>query len=359
MASVTIGYNGGSVKGDCSTVAPPASNTGALVTTGSVGGLSIEGSAALVDWYEFTLPCVDRQPSVLAASVAADFGGLSLSDRGWFGYSSSGYILGTGRIGWDDGRVDMGVHVSLPSAALGVYAAMGGRVYDLYAFVVCLEGHVTRLDIALDSRGDVGDAVELGMVIAAFRAGMLVTRALDVRVMEGYGKCDGQWGLSGRTLYVGAPSSDSRVRFYDKRAEQLVKGVGPASLPAVWTRCEIQLRRERADMVCRVLFERDVQPAAVIRGLVDFRDPGTDGNVTRREGLDWWVAWVAVKAVRLPLVGRSVEIERMRAWIVRQVALSLATVVAYDQGDVSWLYRSLGDAWSRAPGWRQALAERR
>lgn len=301
---------------------------------------SIEGGG-LLDWLEFTLFCREGQrPGSLADEVAEQFAGMSKQEtrRGW--YAEWGLILGDGWIAWDDDHRERGVHVALPSQALG-------RLRSDWRGLVqaCLEWGVkfTRCDIAIDSDSVVVDRVR---VVASDRRNV-ISHFRKAHVT------DDLWE-EGSTVAFGKRGSDSYVRIYDKRAEQL--GKGETVVADVWTRCEVELRRARAHQAVMLLFGGELA-AGIIAGTIDFRDGAQDENSTRCERLDWWQEWLdGVAAVRLRVQGVRSDMQRMRAWLQRQVAVTLGVMAAAEGGSVSWVYDLIADGWDRAPKWKRELA---
>jgi phage replication initiation protein len=323
-------------------VSPPASNTGAEITGGRV---------ALIDWLEVTLPVTDGiDPQAVASEWADILGGGQLLERAAMGYSVALAVLGTGRVLWHSERRDMGVHIILPSAAIG---RLPMSVETLAGAVLNCAGHATRVDVAIDSRGE--GAVTMDTVLDAVRAGDVVTRCRMVQVVETLS------GYGGRTVYLGSPQSDVRVRFYDKACEQAAKlaGMGHVelaerTLQEVWTRCEVQYRREHAnDVLLALVGCLDV--AGYIRRVIDFRDRGRASNCTRAEPLSWWVEWVGAITLSFTPTVREAEIATMRSWVVRQVAGTLAVLLRADGGCLDWLYTTIREGWERVPAWRRAL----
>lgn len=289
---------------------------------------------AKVDWMSFTIPVPDdKLPSEYASAYAETFGGLTLGDRGMYGYVSGGFILGTGRVLWSDNRREMGVHFQLPASAI---ARLDRPPADVCAEVIyALGGHFTRFDVATDT-----DSVDMDVIIQEVRGRENLVCKFRRALFQ-----DNMWA-AGRTVYLGAASSDCRVRFYDKAAEQ--------DVPGVWTRCEVQFRREKAHDVATVAAD-DGDIAASILSVVDFRDLEGASNVTRAARLDWWAAWVAT-AQRLAFTVREAvqDLDRMREWIERQVSSTLSVLMRSD-GAGDWLVNILDDGWFKAPAWKRAL----
>lgn len=301
----------------------PASNTGAQITRADFA------SSPTLDWLSFTLHADQGECLEWIASV---FGGLTPLDRGGMGYTDGALILGTGRVLWHPGRLEMGVHVDLPSSALGRFS---GSLDAVLCGAYNLGFKCSRFDVCIDRR------VTLDSVRAALlaRSGV-VTHCRDVTEIVN------MW-RSGSTFYVGAASSDSRVRFYDKAAEQKIEGV--------WSRCEVQFRRDRAQEVFSWWFGGgDI--AAAMRGVVDFRDVPEGANVSRCEACEWWLDWVCAGCVvHLPAHRRECSIAKVAAWLDHAVAPSLAFLLFACGGDQEVLADLLASGRKRLKPWQMAL----
>lgn len=321
-------------------VAPPATNRGVRFT------------GSHLDWLEFT---VKGEIEGLLEWVELVFGGFSLSARGMWGYASSGIVLGSGRVAWSSDRPDMGLHVSLPATALGRLEGVGNSVGAIYSAVRNQGGHFTRVDLAVDS-GSVG----MDVVIEAWRAGDLVTKVRrtdkSMQLIEG--------GAGGRTLMIGSPASEQRLRLYDKAAERLAHYTAVGDLEkaaevdgATWTRAELQLRGERADALMDVWYS-GASLAGFIRGFCDFRHGENEENTSRWEVLDWWLDWLEGESLRRLAVAKTEgDLDAWRAWVGRQVAVTLGCLLQADGGALDWLIGQAKDGWARAPKWKRNLVE--
>ena len=108
------------------------------------------------------------------------------------------------------------------------------------------EGHLTRLDCALDDRTS---TVPLTTIKQAIETGQCVTRADRMQTIASSSIHKGT--PSGETLYLGSPHSQTLLRIYDKRAELQAKGRN--NWEAYGIRWELQLKQERAQVCGQVL----------------------------------------------------------------------------------------------------------
>lgn len=289
------------------------------------------------DWLEFTLPWNGTESEV--SNVLGLFDGGCALPHGGSGYTHSYSVLGSGRVLYNPERQDMGIHVRLPGSALGL---VRDTPSDLCALVVAAGGHFTRVDIAHDTH-----TWTINDVLDSVRAGHLVSRTRPTsRTL--ISPLDGHSG--GTTAYVGAPSSDCRVRIYDKAAEQ---GLTDGS---VWTRFEVQFRHDKAQAVAEAIASGEPDDvAAYINRVIDFRELDSE-NVSRRTRCAWWAEWFGTFSGSLSFVVRQAvqELERMRDWVARQVAPTLS-LLAKTREFGTWFVDALEDGWSRCPDWRKAL----
>lgn len=311
VASPSMGANGGSRRGDRERQRWPRPVTRGhlLQDDGEVSSASLSHNG-VVDWYAFTLPCPEGvKPSVVAGDVEGWVPPASgRLERGMMGYTDGVILPGEGRVLWNDARPDMGVHVELPSKCLRLVEV---DAIDLCGWVHLRGGQATRVDVAIDT-----DQVPMSEVIAAQNGNCLVSRAQDRQLIYNYR--DGS-----QTLYVGAPSSRRRVRFYDKALEQEAK-TGEV-YPGIWTRCEVQFRREQANMVSEYI-GLGSGLTDIVNSCVDFRATWQDSNISRCDRLSWWDEWLG-KADKVSFaVGSLVAdvVGQAYTWVQKQVAPTLA-----------------------------------
>lgn len=282
---------------------------------GSAETLHAEGVAWMgVHWFAGT--CKKSVFEVLEA-VSALRDGVPVVEhargiRGGYGHSAScGGVL----VAWGDTRPD--VFVSIKGS---VCEEMG--LANLAALSVALELEPSsRLDVAWDVSTFTPDTVE-----AAFRAGDVVAR-IDRTLNPDTGRMKGierRSNHEGDTVYLGSRTSERFVRVYDRR--------GP-------TRIELELKERRAvELWRRMLALNDeaawgMEALAELRHFLDFRklDHGLDGKpiaARYRYLLPWWSEFVQGAERRSTVLPRRApKLEKMDAWLRRQVAPVLALVV--------------------------------
>ena len=213
---------------------------------------------------------------------------------------------------------------------------------SFFQWLVGLPGmKVNRLDIALDCRERRWMTVR--KVNNYFHQGRI--RARWSRKTQNYMK-----GGRGETFYWGSREGDSFLRVYDKRAEQLSRGVDEAELPPFWTRLELELKGQTATVAATKLHGLGVSSsslAGIVRGFVEFL--AADSSSKQRAGpVDWWKRLLKdAEAVPIRLPKRVKSLYKTSQWVRRQVSPSLAMLTEASEGDVTWFYESLADGRER------------
>jgi hypothetical protein len=183
---------------------------------------------------------------------------------------------------------------------------------------------VHRIDIALD---DLKRRFSLDNVEQAAISGDFFDVGFTAVISSGARK-----EKRGKTVYFGSPSSDKRLRVYDKEIES-----GGAKLGIRW---EVELRRDKANTVFSQLSSSFASGAKhlasllrnLVVGAVDFRDRSNDEekNRDRCRPLDWWLefkAAVNAAGVKISVPTVSPMVQKNIDWLRKQVAPSLAVVV--------------------------------
>lgn len=172
--------------------------------------------------------------------------------------------------------------------------------------------NVSRIDIACDDREGYLDMDE---IISRTRSNAVNSR---MRWRDIHESLNGE-SKAGATVYIGAPSSDFRVRIYDKALEQGEEGH--------WVRVELVMRSANANaFVEEMTHSENVGrlAAQVINDKFSFIERD-DSNITRCTVCGWWQNFVD-ELDKVRLVSREViqhGVEHIRNWIETQVGPSL------------------------------------
>ncbi len=172
--------------------------------------------------------------------------------------------------------------------------------------------NISRIDIACDDREGY---LDMDKIIDKTRSNEINSRMLRRTINFSLNGAD----KAGATVYIGAPSSDFRVRIYDKALEQGVEGH--------WVRVELVMRSENAKaFVEEMANAKNVGKLAaqVINDKFSFIERD-DSNISRCTVCGWWADFVdELETVRL--VARCViqhGIDHVRNWVESQVGPSL------------------------------------
>ena len=172
--------------------------------------------------------------------------------------------------------------------------------------------NVSRIDIACDDREGY---LDMEQIIAKTRANAVNSR---MRWKDIHESIDGV-NKAGATVYIGAPSSEFRVRIYDKALEQGVEGH--------WIRVELVMRSANANAFVEDMTNSEnvgKLAAQVINDKFSFIERD-DSNISRCTVCDRWQNFVD-ELDKVRLVSREViqhGVERIRGWIENQVGPSL------------------------------------
>ena len=150
-----------------------------------------------------------------------------------------------GKLGTGAPRSPLEVHVDLSAGIVSAWPT--AKVRAVLQWVLKHEGHLTRLDCALDDRTMHRPADR--SIKAAIQAGQCVTRADRMQTIASSSIHKGT--PSGETLYLGSPHSQTLLRIYDKRAELQAKG--RQDWESYGIRWELQFKQERAQVCGQVL----------------------------------------------------------------------------------------------------------
>lgn len=287
----------------------------------------------LVDWLTFSVKATDPR------EVIRNYLGLDPDLFQDAGYGLLGYqqVLRFGDIcvcyepRQNDYFQDMGVCVSMSGNGCRAFETMSHLQFagardkqgmDSIAFPVLFQmlnsdegANISRLDIACDDREG---HLDMDEIIRKVQSNEVNSRLRKRSVLASYNGSE----RSGSTVYIGAPSSDFRVRIYDKALEEGVAGH--------WIRVELVLRGSNANaFVSQIVNFATVGKLAaqVMNDKFSFIDRD-DSNITRCSVCPWWLSFVDdLEAVRL--VAREVvqhTVEQIDRWVFDQVGPSLAVL---------------------------------
>lgn len=141
-------------------------------------------------------------------------------------------------------------------------------------------------------------------------------------------------GIVGKTIYFGHRKSSVYVRFYDKRAEQLQKGIPVDKDIISWVRCEYEYHNTKAMAVMLLIIENDYEEferkyKRTVLGHLRFIN-NDDSNRSRCSTCSWWTAFLeSVQGEDLASAPvKSVQFRRSVEWFRRSVAPTLWAFLA-------------------------------
>ena len=169
--------------------------------------------------------------------------------------------------------------------------------------------HVTRLDLAFDDHTGILDMNQL----------------LDDTDDHNYTKRGDWWkveyGSEGSTIYHGSPTSNIRLRIYDKAAE---RGCQEGEH---WIRVELQLRNENAHGAADRVCSSDVGPIfrGLLRNFITYRVPSADSNRSRWPVAPYWEELLAgTEAIHvLETPGVDYNVFRLTKYLTLQAGPSI------------------------------------
>ena len=246
---------------------------------------------------------------------------------------------------------DMGVCVSMSGNGCRAFETMSKLTQagqdsvfpTLFQLLAADEtANVSRLDIACDDREGFLNMEEIVEKVQANEINSRMTKRSVIVSFDGTQR-------SGSTIYLGAPSSDFRVRIYDKALEEGVDGH--------WIRVELVMRHKNAAAFAEQMNSAPSVgklAAQVVNDKFSFIERD-DSNITRCTVCGWWRSFVdELESVRL--VARCVvqhSVERIENWIESQVGPSLAVIL----NTLGWphLFELAHAAAGRLSAWQLSL----
>lgn len=219
---------------------------------------------------------------------------------------------------FDGMREDMGVCCQMSGKGCRTFETFGNGDYEsLFNRCVHYSGmNISRIDIAYDDFEGILDMDK----ICRYTNDKSYVSPLSWYNVEN--------GTPGSSVYFGAPSSDLRIRFYDKAKEQKIKE------PMHWVRCEIQLRRELAFNFVNELVKDGTDNigrmfVGVLNNYLRFLELGEDTNKQRREAALWWLDFVGdLEKIHLyEKPGTEYGEELLYNYVIRQAGNSIHTYI--------------------------------
>ncbi len=256
-------------------------------------------------------------------------------DYGMMRYANSAVIGDGGRVLWHPIKPEMGIHVRLGGKALGQVemTALG-----LLNRAVDLGGKFKRIDIAFD---DTEGTLDIDLMYRKILTGEVQSRWRKVTRISG--SAFGKKEKLGDTVNIGARSSESFLRIYDKLLERVNKGKDTYGMDH-WVRVELEMKGEKADVFGRVLATSATENygktagelcAGLLLGLIDFKIVDkNDENKSRWKTADWWRKFVgSTSKLKLSIPKQEKTMDESKDWIAKTVSSTMAMIVLSEDDD--------------------------
>ncbi len=256
---------------------------------------------------------------------------------------------GVGLLGTGAARQPREVHVDLSAGIVSSWDLP--RVRHVLQWIKAQEGHLTRLDCALDDRQPL---VPLACVTQAAEVGQCISRADRVQLIRSFSLHRGT--SSGETIYFGSPQSQTLLRVYDKCLELTAKKHPHAEEYGI--RWELEFKQDRAQLCGQALTGLEEEDwkgflIGLLRSYVDFRDTTRDAEDEERARaprLAWYESLTrGFMNARLSVQQEEPEEARVKGWITRSVAPMLAALCALPGGQ-AWMEGTIVEGADR---WKQ------
>lgn len=300
-----------------------------------------------IDWLAFTLPNTSARETmeVLGGDWTKAEGSFRRYPISWITASSG---RGIGKLGTGALRDPREVHVDLSAGIVAPWPH--DKVRAVLQWVLNNGGHLTRIDCALDDRAS---CVPLSTIRHAIEGGQCVTRAEQMQHIAS--QSIHKRTVSGETIYLGSPYSQTFLRIYDKRLELQAKE--RAEWQEYGIRWELELKKDRAQLCGQALMALEEANwiefiVGVLRSYVDFRDTQRDEDEEYRYRaplLDWWAMLTdGFRKARLVVEKEPQTLEGVKRWVSASLAPMLAVVCVAEPDGQAWLNRQMNagvDRW--------------
>lgn len=293
-----------------------------------------------IDWLAFTVLASRPQETmkVLGGEWSKAKGGFRGYPLSWI---RSDGVHGVGKLGTNAPRRPNEIHVDLSGGL--VSALTLEQISGLLKWVHEQQGHVTRIDCALDDRAG---TVPVATIRQAVADGHCVTRAAQVRQIVS-NLTRGTGATTGDTMYFGSPQSQTLLRIYDKRLE--LRSKDRENWQDYGVRWELEFKKDRAQLCARALAnlnEADWKECVVglLRTYVNFRQVPKDAEEEERYRapmLEWYVLLTeGFQKGRLAQEKQVQTLQNVKRWVSHALTPLLAVICATPGGE-EWLQQEI------------------
>lgn len=277
-----------------------------------------------LDWIEFTFSeCVPFEP--ICNLLGFDYSEFFLCDKSRYGYNCMWKHLEYDIYIYTDGNENMNSHVSIAGHSIDVVC--NNKKIDSVSLVKLLYsfGRFSRIDIALD---DIHEEYFSVMGVARqLRSSKYVARFKEYSVVRSF-KSDDE-SLRGQTIYLGKRGSDTFMRIYDKRLEQLAKCPELPGLPPT-CRWELELKSDSVDCFMRLMVvEGMTMQQAYAYTLSKFfriiiKDNDRKCRCSNNRKYDGLIG--DIPNCKMTSSKKILDIDKKKSWLLNSVSKSLALV---------------------------------
>ena len=242
--------------------------------------------------------------------------------------------------------VNMGVHISMSGQGCRYYESLQKDTFHWKEFCQILQAwqnsgcklNYSRTDYAMD---DYCGLLNMPIIIDCVKERKYVSLFRSRKTQESCLPYDIQSSFKGDkeacTVYLGNKKSNTFVRFYDKRMEQLFKCKPNTdeynrllAMPH-WVRCEFVFKNLSANKLVAALLEMDEKQfsdyfAQVVNEYIRFTEESS-GKSTRRTICKWWSDFLGtVKCAKLVTVPDYISYFRRACNFIKNISPSLYSV---------------------------------
>lgn len=195
--------------------------------------------------------------------------------------------------------------------------------------------HIARLDIACDTFG----MLDVPTIQKATAQQKYVSRWRKYRIVAGNDE---------NAVYFGSPSSDFRLRIYDKTQERRHMLGDEVEVPEQWTRAEFQLRNESAAAFVREWLAADNISEAyfgIMRNNLRFWKKYDGIHTDLIQLTPWWSKFLGnYQKIKLAYQGGlEYNLDNLERFVFHQAGSSIRTYLEIYDGDVDRLLTGVKD----------------
>lgn len=257
----------------------------------------------VIDWVQVTFQELSIN-NVLRIFFGVTPGQCTKTDSGLYGYNCTFTISSKIHVMVNNKRPDMGVHIQMSGSACREYEMCFTWDY-FFKQARLLNGHFTRLDIAIDCYKKY---FTVNMLKNKIKNGCLVSKFKKTSYHTQYMIKDGTQHSA--TLHFGSMKSDIYIVVYDKLAERYDAGYSVADNINFWTRVEIRFKKDNADsMIDNYIndpFSFSSVVMKVLYNYLDFKEEGSSSQKTRWKTCKFWLDFLN-ESEKLSISNKAVQ----------------------------------------------------